>query len=79
MGQKELLRREVMELVKRGNLTIRVAAKELKVSYRQERRIYAAYVREGDQGLIQGNTGKPSNRKIAEGIRGNAANAYRER
>jgi transposase len=55
MGQKELLRGKVMELVKRGQLTIRVAAKELKVSYRQGRRIYAAYEKEGDAGLIHGN------------------------
>ncbi|MDR1904354.1 MAG: helix-turn-helix domain-containing protein [Treponema sp.] len=47
MGQKELLRGKVMELVKRGQLTIRAAAKELKVSYRQGRRIYAAYRAEG--------------------------------
>jgi transposase len=69
MGQKELLRRKVMEPVKRGNLTIRAAAKELKVSCRQGRRIYAAYVREGDRGLIHGNMGKPSGRKTAEEIR----------
>jgi transposase len=79
MGQKELLRGKVMELVKRGQLTIRAAAKELKVSYRQGRRIYAAYVREGDRGLIHGNTGKPSNRKTAEELRERALQAYRER
>jgi hypothetical protein len=50
MGQKELLRGKVMELVKRRQLTIRAAAKELKVSYRQGRRIYASNVREGDFG-----------------------------
>jgi transposase len=69
MGQKELLRGKVMELVKRGQLTIRAAAKELKVSYRQGRRIYAAYVQAGDRGLIHRNTGKPSNRKRGEEIR----------
>jgi transposase len=79
MGQKELLRGKVMELVKRGKLTIRAAAKELKLSYRQGRRIYAAYVREGDRGLIHGNAGKPSNRKTGEEIRERAVNAYRQR
>jgi transposase len=68
-----------MELVKRGQLTIRAAAHELKASYRQGRRIYAAYVREGDSGLIHGNAGKRSNRKTAEEIRENAVKAYRER
>jgi transposase len=68
-----------MEQVKRGQLTIRAAAKELKVSCRQGRRIYASYAREGDQGLIHGNAGKPSNRKTAEEIRERALQAYRER
>ena len=79
MGQKELLRGKVMELVKRGQMTIRAAAKELKVSYRQGRRIYAAYSAQGDRGLIHGNRGKPSNRKTAEEIQERAVRAYRER
>jgi transposase len=45
--------------VRRCQMRIRAAAKELKVSYRQGRRIYAAYKAGGDQGLIHGNTGKP--------------------
>jgi transposase len=79
MGQKELLRGKVMELAKRGQMTIGAAAKELKVSYRQGRRIYAAYRTEGDQGLIHGNTGKVSNRKTAGDVREAALRAYRER
>ena len=79
MGQKELLRGNVMELVKRGQLTIRAAAKELKVSYRPGRRIYAAYQAEGDKGLIHGNVGKALNRRIAEAVRKAALKAYRER
>jgi hypothetical protein len=39
------------------------ASRELKTGYRQEKRIYAAYVREGDRVLIHGNVGKRSNRK----------------
>jgi hypothetical protein len=31
-----------MELVKRGQMTLKAASRELKVSYRQEKRIYAA-------------------------------------
>jgi transposase len=79
MGQKELLRGKVMELVKRGQMTIRAAARELKISYRHGRRIYAAYEKDGDQGLIHGNAGKPSNRKTAEDIRKRALQAYREK
>jgi transposase len=79
MGQKELLRGKVMELVKQGRMTIRVASIELKVSYRQGRRIYAAYERGGDKALIHGNVGKQSNRKTEEGIRERALAAYRDR
>jgi hypothetical protein len=42
MGQKELFRGKVMELVKQGQMTIKAASRELKVSYRQGKRIYAA-------------------------------------
>ena len=48
MGQKELLRVKIMEMVTRGELTIKAAVKELKVSYRQGQRIYAAYEGGGD-------------------------------
>jgi hypothetical protein len=36
----------VIELVKRGGMSIKAASKELKISCRQEKRIYAAYGRE---------------------------------
>ncbi|MDR1467831.1 MAG: helix-turn-helix domain-containing protein [Spirochaetaceae bacterium] len=54
MGQKELIRGKVMEMVKRGHKTIAEAAQALRVSYRQGRRIYAAYEREGTAGLSTG-------------------------
>jgi hypothetical protein len=79
MGKKELLRGKIMETVKRGELTIKSATKELKVSYRQGRRIYAAYCGGGDAALIHGNTGKESRRKIEGLIREAALKAYREK
>jgi transposase len=79
MGQKELLRGKIMEMVKRGELTIKTAAKELRVSYRQGRRIYAAYESGGDAALVQGNFGKPSKRRIEAAVREAALNAYREK
>jgi hypothetical protein len=54
MEQKELLRGKVMELVKRGYLSIKAASRELKTSYRQRKRIYATYAREGDKALFMG-------------------------
>jgi hypothetical protein len=71
---RELLRGKVMELVKRGQLTIAAAAKELKVSYRQGRRIHAAYAREGDRGLSTGygeaDGLEGAGRNVGTGIRG---------
>jgi transposase len=77
MGQKELLRGKVMELVRRGQMAIRTAAQELKVSYRQGRR--AAYKAGGDQGLVHGNTGKASNRKTAGDVRETVLRTYQAR
>jgi transposase len=79
MGQKALLRGKVMELVKRGQLTIKAASKELKISYRQGKRLYGAYLREGDHAFIHGNTGKQSNRRISEKLREKAVSVYREK
>jgi len=79
MGQKELLRGKVLEMVKQGQITLKAAAITLKVSYRQGKRLYAAYRREGDAGLIHGNCGKRSNNRIGEAVREKAVQAYRER
>jgi hypothetical protein len=79
MGQKELLRGKLMEMVKQGKTLLKAAAIELKVSYRQGKRIYAAYLRGGDRALIHGNTGKQSNRRTNEAVRTAALAVYRER
>jgi transposase len=78
-GRKELLRGKVMEMAKRGELTIKTAAKELKVNYRQGLRIYAAYREGGGAALIHGNTGKESGRKADAAVREAALKAYREK
>jgi transposase len=79
MGQKELLRRKLMEMVKQGKMTLKTAAAQLKVSYRQGIRLYRAYRERGDAGLVHGSGGKPSNRKTAEGIRSRVIEQYRLR
>jgi transposase len=79
MGQKELIRSKVLEMVKQGKLTLKAAVKTLGVSYRQGIRLYAAYRQEGDEGLIHGNYGKQSNNRTAEPVRKAAVEAYRNR
>jgi hypothetical protein len=60
-------------------MTIKAASIELKVSYRQGKRIYAAYLNGGDRLLIHGNTGRQSNNRTAESIREAVQEAYRNR
>jgi hypothetical protein len=68
-----------MELVKRGQMTLKAASRELNVSYRQGKRIYAACLNGGDRALIHGNTGRRSNNRTAEAVREAAPEAYRNR
>ena len=79
MGQKELIRIKVLEMVKQGKMTLKAAVKTMGVSYRQGIRMYAAYSQEGDAGLIHGNYGKPSNNRTPEIIREAALELYRNK
>jgi transposase len=79
MGEKERLRGKVLEMVRQGQMTLKAASALLRVSYRQAKRLYAAYRKEGDAGLIHGNYGKPSNNRPDERIVEKAIEAYREK
>jgi hypothetical protein len=79
MGQKELLRGKMLEMVKEGKITLKAAVVTMKVSYRQGIRLYAAHRKKGDAGLIHGNVGKRSNNRLPEMIREQTLLAYRER
>jgi transposase len=54
MGQKELLRVKILEMVRYGKMTLKAASVLLCVSYRQAIRLYAAYRKEGVQALYTG-------------------------
>ena len=77
MGEKERLRGKILEMVKQGQITLKAAAAMLGVSYRQSKRLYSAYRKKGDKGLIHGNYGKPSNNRTDEAILERAVEAYR--
>ena len=79
MGQKELLRSKMLEMVKQKQMTLKAAAITLKVSYRQGKRLYAAYLKKGDAGLVHGNCGRKSNNRLEEALREKAVRAYQER
>src|SRR4030042_4153351 len=69
MGQRELKRWHLMELVKAGKITLREAGEKIGVSYRQAKRIRRPIRDRGIKGLIHGNRGRPSHRPLGEQLR----------
>ena len=67
-----------MEMVTRGLKTLTAAAGEIGVSYRQAERIYKRYIQGGDEALVHGNRGKPSNHRTDTGVIGRARELYRD-
>ena len=69
MGQRELKRLHLMEMVKVGKITLREAGERIGVSYRQAKRIGQAIRERGIKGLVHGNRGRPSNHRLKEPLR----------
>jgi transposase len=69
MGQRELKRCHLMEMVKVGKITLREAGERIGVSYRQAKRIGQAIRERGIKGLVHGNRGRPSNHRLKESLR----------
>lgn len=63
MSERERARKVIFEMVKKGKLSLKKAACQCNLSYRQTLRVYRAYLNLGDAGLIHGYRGRPSNRK----------------
>jgi|AMWB02.1.fsa_nt_gi transposase len=78
MGQKDLLRAKILEMVKEEKMSLREASVRLKVSYRQAKRLYSRYKAEGDRGLIHRTQGRASPRKMAEEMRQRIVETYKE-
>jgi transposase len=79
LKEKEQARLMVMSLVDRGEVRIAEAAQMLGVSERQVWRLRAAYRREGAAGLIHGNRGQASERRVAEDTRTQVVKAARSK
>lgn len=69
LTMKEIKRLKVLTLVETDQLGRAEAAKKLEISERQLYRIQKSYREKGEQGLIHGNRGKASHRRISEGIK----------
>jgi transposase len=82
MSGKERDRLKVMAALRERRLRQVEAARRLRLSVRQVRRILARYRAEGDAGLVHRARGRPSNRRLPERLRrrvmAEVARAYRD-
>ena len=76
---QEKLRGKIMEMVKCELKTLKAASLELGISYSQAKRIYKRYQSGGDEALVHGNKGKPSNNKVDKETVKKAVRLYREK
>jgi len=76
---KEHRRAQVLARVVEGTITLQEAATVLDISLRQARRLKGQLAREGPAGLVHGNRGQPSTRRIAEAIRQRVVERFRTR
>jgi hypothetical protein len=72
-------RGKVMEMVRRKHKTLKDAAVELGIGYRQAERIYRKYLAGGDEALVHGNSGRPSNHKTDGALTAKAIALYKEK
>jgi len=78
MGEKDIRRAQVMEMVVEGKRSIAEAGEILGVSYRQAKRVLCRYREEGAAGLVHRNVGKPSARGIDKALREAVLRKYGE-
>ena len=76
---RERLRGKMMEMVKRGQKTLKAASLELGISYRQAKRVYQKYLDGGDDALSHGNKGKPSHRRLDHALIQQVLSLYAEK
>ena len=69
MSARELRRAGILARVAAKTLTLTSAAKLMEVSYRQAKRLYGRYRREGAKGLKHRGAGRPSNRTTTRRLR----------
>jgi len=79
MSHEERKRAEVMARVKKGDLRLRNAAEILGISYRQTKRVWKRYRKQGAKGLVHGSVGKQSNRAKPKKVRDRALRLVRQK
>lgn len=79
MSQRERKRKMILEEVLKGRLRLCDAALKLEVSYRQAKRLKAAYRRAGDKGLVHKNRGKKGNRCYSDEFKAKTLAIYKQK
>jgi len=79
MSKRELSRVEVLARVKSGDLRVVDAAVLMRLSYRQAKRLWKRYRKEGAAGLKHRSAGQRSNRAYAESFRRTVLGLVREK
>lgn len=79
MSKKELQRKSIFDLVKIGSITQLDASKRLCLSYRQTKRTYQRYLKEGDAGLIHRSRGQASPRAFSVPMKEKVITLYNEK
>jgi transposase len=79
MSKKERQRKVLLEGVKSGHITLSEAAKRMKVSYRQCKRIWKRYREEEDAGLVNRSRGQRSSHAYPEDFKEHVLALYQER
>ena len=79
MSQKERRRLVVLEQVKSGQLALVKAAEVMRVTYRQAKRLWRRYRKDGDAGLVHKSRGRPSGRLLPAKVRRKVLARYAQR
>jgi len=79
MSWKERQRLMILGQVQGGYKTLKLAAKQMGVSYRQAKRIWKCFREQGEEGLVHRGRGKASNRRIEAERKQEILSRYRQR
>jgi hypothetical protein len=79
MSKKERRRLVVLSQLQGGKVSLVKAAELLGLSYRQMKRVWSRYQREGDGGVVHQLRGRQSNRQAVQGVEERAVQLYKEK
>jgi molybdenum-dependent DNA-binding transcriptional regulator ModE len=79
MSGKERHRLVILWQVRDGYKSLKLAARQMQLCYRQAKRVWQRFREQGEERLVHRGRGKVSNRRIAAGCREAILSRYRER